>query len=141
MHRARVPEIWETDEDQLLTLNKLHEKYIQYARQQFIKTPPLVIKNQQTGWSVEITTRVFKEWRQKSRTRSRIIAIQLLDKMLETAVLIKTGGDSKKTRGIESVSEFENRCGIGGVPYKIRIVVKSQSGRRFMYYFGAVAIK
>ena len=107
----------------------------------FYQTPPLVIKNQQTGWGIEITTRVLKEWRQKSRTRSRIIAIQLLDKMLETAVLIKTGEDSKKTRGIESVSEFENRCGIGGVPYKIRIVVKSQSCRRFVYYFGAVAIK
>jgi hypothetical protein len=81
------------------------------------------------------------EWRQKSRTRPRIIAIRLLDEMLKTALLVKTEEDTKKTRCIESVSEFENRCEIEGKPYKIRLVVKKQPDRRFVYYFGAVSIK
>jgi hypothetical protein len=58
--------------------------------------------------------------------------------MIRTAKLIKTGGDSKGTRDIESVSEFENRCMIEGKSYKIRIIVKKQPDRYFAYYFGAV---
>jgi hypothetical protein len=141
MQEAEIPEIGEDEEDKLLTLNKLREKYIEYARSHFIKTPPLVIENRETGWKIEITTQVLKEWRQKSRTRARIIAIRLLDEMLETATLIKTAEDAKKTRGIENVSEFENLCKIEEKPYKIRIIVKKQPNRRFVYYYGAVGIE
>jgi hypothetical protein len=70
----------------------------------------LTIENIHTKWKIEISTQVFKEWRQKSRTRPRVMAIILFDEMLRTAVLIKTEKDNKKTRGIDSVSEFENWC-------------------------------
>ena len=89
-------------------------------------------------WKIEVTTRVIREWWRKSRTRPRIIAIQLLDVMIETAILIKTGEDTKHTPGIVSVSEFENWCMIEGNLYKIRIVVKKQPDRYFVYYFGAI---
>jgi hypothetical protein len=133
-----IPEIWEMDDDKLLSVNKLREKYIEYARTHFIKTPHLAIENFETKWKIQITTHVIKEWRQKSRTRPRIISIRLLDKMIRTAVLTKTESDYKKTRDIESVSEFENRCIIEGNLYKIRIIVKKQPDRYFAYYFGAV---
>ena len=58
--------------------------------------------------------------------------------MLKSAVLVKTNSDNKQTQDIESVSEFENRCMIEGKPYKIRIVVKKQPDRYFVYYYGAV---
>ena len=61
--------------------------------------------------------------------------------MIKTAVLIKTETDNRKTRGIESVSEFENQCKINGKPYKIRIIVKKQPSRYFAYYYGAVEQK
>ena len=93
--------------------------------------------NHNTQWKIEVTTRVIREWWRKSRTRPRIIAIQLLVIMIETAILIKTGKDTKQTPGIESVSEFENWCMEGNL-YKIRIVVKKQPDRYFVYYFGAV---
>ena len=134
----QVPEIWETEKDKLLSVNKLKEKNIEFARAHFIKTPHLVVENQETKLKIEITGQVIKEWRQKSRTRSRIMAIRLLDTMIKTAVLVKTGNDNKQTPDIESVSEFENRCMIEGKPYKIRIVVKKQPARYFAYYFGAV---
>ncbi|MDR0442128.1 MAG: hypothetical protein LBH44_01815 [Treponema sp.] len=133
-----IPEIWETEEDKLLSINKLKERYIEFVRSHFINSPHLVVVNQDTNWKIEITGRVIKEWRQKSRTRPRIIAIRLLDVMIQTAVLVKTEKDNKKTPDIESVSEFENRCMIEGEFYKIRIVVKKKAERYFAYYFGAV---
>jgi hypothetical protein len=141
LQEAQILEIWETEDDKLLSVNKLREKYIAYARSHFIKMPPLVIENQETKWKIEITTQVLKEWRQKSRTRKRIIAIQLLDTMLKTAILVKTGDDTRKTRNIVNVSEFENRCRIEGDMNKIRIIVKKQPNRHFMYYYGAVNIE
>jgi hypothetical protein len=136
-----IPEIWETEEDRLLSVNKLRERYIEYARSHFIKTPHLAVENEDTKWKIEITTQVIKEWRQKSRTRARIMAIRLLDDMIKTGVLIKTEADNKQTRDIESVSEFEKWCRIEGKLYKIRIVVKKQPERYFAYYFGAVEQK
>ena len=66
------------------------------------------------------------------------MAIRLLDVMIKTAVLVKTESDNKQTPDIESVSEFENWCMIEGKLYKIRIIVKKQPDRYFVYYFGAV---
>jgi len=109
-----------------------------YAKTHLIKNPHLVIENDSTEWKIEITTQVIKEWRQKSRTRPRFLAICLFNEMVRTAVLVKTEKDKKGTRGIESVSEFENWCKIDGKLYKIRIVVKKQPNRYFAYYYGAV---
>ena len=135
---AKTHEIWASDDDKLLSINKLREQYIRYALSHFIKTPHLIVENRNTKRNIEITTQVIKEWRQKSRTRPRIMAIRLLDVMIETAILVKEEKDNKKTRGIESVSEFENRCKIDGTLYKIRIIVKKQPNRYFAYYFGAI---
>jgi hypothetical protein len=103
-----IPEICASDEDKNLPFNKFREKYIEYVKSHFIKTPHLMIENENTKWKIEISTQVFKEWRQKSRTRPRFMAVKLFEEMLKTAVLVKTEKDNKNTRGIENVSEFEN---------------------------------
>jgi predicted transcriptional regulator YdeE len=138
--QEKIPEIWETEEDKQLSVNKLKETYVHYARSHFIKQPHLVVVNQSTKWEIQITGQVIKEWRQKSRTRPRIIAIQLLDQMIKTAKLVTTEKDRHNTPGIEAVCEFENRCLIEGDLYKVRIAVKQQTNRRFAYYFGVVKI-
>jgi len=137
---ANTLEIWETEEDKSLSIKELKEKYTKYARNYFIKNPSLIVTNRVTKWKIEITTRVVKEWWKKSRTRPRIISIQLLDRMIETADLVQTEKDRHNTPGIETVSEFENHCIINGDLYKIRIAVKQQVNRRFAYYYGAVKI-
>jgi hypothetical protein len=133
-----LPELRETEDDKQLSINRLKEKYVDYAHSHFIKTPHLVVINKCTQWKIQITGQVIKEWRQKSRTRPRIIAIQLLDQMMETAMLITTEKDRYNTPGIEAVSELENRCIIDGELFKIRIAVKHQIDRIFAYYFSAV---
>jgi hypothetical protein len=87
----------------------------------------------------ELSNRVIAEWRIKSRTRERIMSIQLLDAMIGGAKFLKTVEDSKKTNGIESVSYFENFCKINGKLFRISIAVKKQKSlnRRFAYYYSA----
>jgi len=142
-HKAHIPEIWETDEEKLLTLIVLKKKYIVFARSRFIRNPPKTILNRSTGWFIEISNRVINEWWGKSRTRERILSIQLIDIMIEGARFLKTVEDTKKTPGIENVSYFENLCKINGRLFKINITVKKMldKNRRFAYYYAATNLE
>jgi len=139
LHEAQISEIWETDEEKQLTIAVLKKKYLVFAKNQFVHIPPMVVLNKDTNWSIALSGRVISEWRIKSRTRERILSIQLLDAMIEGAKFIKTVEDAKNTDGIESVSYFENICKINGKPFKINITVKKQKilNRRFAYYYSA----
>ena len=133
------PEIWETEEEKRLSVVALKKKYIAFARSRFIHSPRMTVRNRDTQWLIELSNRVINEWWGKSRTRERVLAIQLLDVMIEGARFLKTVEDSKKTPGIESVSYFENACKINGRPFKINITVKKilDTDRRFVYYYSA----
>ena len=102
----------------------------------------MVVLNNEKGWPIELSRRVISEWRTKSRTRERILSIQLLVAMIEGARYIKTVEDTKHTPGIESVSYFENQCKINEKLFKINITIKTQKlhKRRFAYYFSATEI-
>jgi hypothetical protein len=139
LYEAKIPEIWETEEDKELTASDLKKKYLTIAQNKFIRNPPVVVLNKDKNWLIELSRRVISEWRIKSRTRERILSIQLLDTMIEGAQFLKTVEDTKRTSGIESVSYFVNQCWINGKLFKINITVKKQKfpHRRFAYYYSA----
>ncbi|MDR0876477.1 MAG: hypothetical protein LBN21_00375 [Treponema sp.] len=139
LQEPEIPEIYETEVEKGLSTGILKEKCIREARYRFLRIPPVIVVNQQTNWSIELSTRIINEWRSKSRTRERIIAIKLLDTMIKTAVLLKVTKDEKNTPGIGEVDHFENKCIINGKPYKINITIKKQAfvDRRFAYYYSA----
>jgi len=140
---AQIPEIWETEEDKKLSDGNLKHKYFIFARSRFVRNPSVVVINKDTSWLIELSRRVISEWRIKSRTRERILSIQLLDTMIEGAKFLKTVKDTKNTHGIDSVSYFENRCYINGNLFKINITVKKQKtlNRIFVYYYSATEIE
>ena len=130
---SQIPEIWETEEDKKLSDGNLKHKYFVLARSRFIHKPSAVVINKDTGWLIELSRRVISEWRIKSRTRERILSIQLLDTMIEGAKFLKTVKDTKNTYGIESMSYFENRCYINGNLFKTNITVKKQKSLNRMF--------
>jgi len=134
-----IHEIWETKEEKELSIGNLKCFHFLLAKNKFIKNPSLIVINKDTNWAIEISRRVISEWRSKSRTRERIISIQLLDIMIEGARYIKNIDDTKNKNGIESVSYLENQCYINGSLYKIHITVKKQKwlNRMFVYYYSA----
>ena len=139
---SQIPEIWETEEDKKLSDGNLKHKYFIFAKSQFVRNPSAVVINKDTNWLIELSRRVISEWRIKSRTRERILSIQLLDTMIEGAKFMETVKDTKNTHGIDSVSYFENRCYINGTLYKINITVKKQKtlNRIFAYYYSATEV-
>ena len=141
-NEAQALEIWETNEDKILSVGDLKHKHFILAQRRIIQNPPVVVINIDTNWSIELSRRVISEWRTKSRTRERIISIQLLEALIIGAKYIETIKDTKGTPGIDSVSYFENQCKINGKMYKISITIKTQkpNNRRFAYYFSATKI-
>ncbi|MDR2576140.1 MAG: hypothetical protein LBC52_06835 [Treponema sp.] len=139
LNEGQIPEIRETEEEKQLTVAVLKKKYIAFARSRFIHNPPMTVLNRDTNWLIELSNRVINEWWGKSRTRERILSIQLLDVMIEGAKFLKTVDDTKKTPGIENVSYFENLCKINGKLFRINITVKKMldKNRRFAYYYAA----
>ena len=139
LEETQIPEIWETYDDKKLPISDLKHKYFRIAKSKFIHHPPVVILNRDKKWPIEISRRVISEWRIKSRTRERILSIQLLDIMLEGAMFLKSTEDTKNTPGIKSVSYFENNCRINGKFFKINITIKNQESlnRKFAYYYTA----
>jgi hypothetical protein len=117
----------------------LKAKYIQFARNRFLKNPPVIVINKDKNWPIDLSSRVINEWRAKSRTRERILSIQVLDTMIEGAKFLRTVVDTKNTPGIANVSYFENHCKINGRLFYIGITVKKQESvdRRFAYYYSA----
>ena len=135
-------EIWETEEEKGLSAGDLKNKYYNLARERISQNPLIVVINKEKKWQIELSRRVIAEWRVKSRTRERILSIQLLEAMITEAKYIKTVDDLKNTSGIESVSYFENQCKINGKIFKINITIKTQTlnKRRFAYYYSAIEI-
>ena len=125
-----------------LAVRDLKHRYVNFAKDRFICTPPVLVLNKDTNWPIELSRRVVSEWRIKSRTRERVLSIQLLDVMIEGAKFLKTVEDTKNTHGIESVSYFESRCYLNGNLFKINITVKKQKSlnRIFAYYYSATEI-
>jgi hypothetical protein len=133
-----TPEIWESEEEKKLTAGDLRRKYIGIAYSRFVRQPPVIVINLDTNWHIELSSRVVKEWRAKSRTRERILSLQLLDTMIEGAKFLRTVKDSKGTCGIDDVSYFENACKINGTLFKIKITTKRTKERCFAYYYSAI---
>ena len=141
-NKTLIPEIWETEDEKKLSVGDLKNKYFILASERISQNPPVVVINNEKNWRIELSRRVIAEWRIKTRTRERILSIQLLDEMIKGAKYIETVKDKKNTPGIDSVSYFENQCKINGKIFKINITIKTQKlyNRRFAYYFSATEI-
>jgi hypothetical protein len=69
LNEAKIPEISETGEEKGFSNGDLQRKYISLAYNRFVCNPPVLAVNRETNWPIELSSRVVKEWRAKSRTR------------------------------------------------------------------------
>ena len=118
---AKVPEIWETEEDRLLTIGQLKYHYRKIARQKF---QGKVFTNKDTNRLIRVSGDGIMEWWRKSRRREHIIAVQLLDYFLENGIFIEENPDYLGRRKIISASQFESICKVNGQPFKVILTTR-----------------
>ena len=129
----KIPEIWETEEDKILSIGKLKYRYLQTAKQNF---QGKVFINKNTKNPIRVSKDGIMEWWRKSKRREHIISVQLLDFFLENAVFVEESPDYKNRPEIESASQFESVCKVNGIFFKVIITIRKgvDDIAKFRYY-------
>jgi hypothetical protein len=118
---TQVPEIWETEEENRLSIGPLKYRYLQIARKKF---QGKVFINKDTKKPVRVSKDGIMEWWRKSRRREHIISVQLLDFFLENGIFIGESPDYLGRKKILSASQFECACKINGKLYIAAITTR-----------------
>ena len=129
----KIPEIWETGEDKILSTGKLKYRYLQTAKQNF---QGKVFINKNTKNPIRVSKDGIMEWWRKSKRRVHIISVQLLDFFLENAVFVEESPDYKNRPEIESASQFESVCMVNDIFFKVIITIRKgvDDIAKFRYY-------
>ena len=131
---AKIPEIWETEEEKGLSTFDLKTKYKKYL-QAHLQGHQFFNKDSEI-W-ISVSSDCVNQWVKKSRTRERIILIQALDFLLENG---KYQGfpipDRKNRSEIENFKHFHQTVVINGQKYNVVLkVVKPVSNNHKLYYY------
>ena len=130
---ARIPEIWETEEEKSLSIGQLKFHYLQIVKQKF---QGKVYTNKHTKIPIRISKDGIMEWWRKSRKREHIISVQILDFFLENAVFIEENPDYLGRSKIVSACQFESKCKINGKAFRVVITTRKAiyDIDKFRYY-------
>jgi len=130
---AQIPEIWETDEDKLLTIGQLKYRYRQIAKHKF---QGKVFANKDKNIPIKVSADGIMEWWRKSRRREHIISVQALDYFLENGVFVEENPDYKNRPEIESASLFESECKVNEKLFKVVVTIRKgiDDIAKFRYY-------
>jgi len=129
----QIPEIWEKENEKILSVGQLKYNYLQFARQIF---QGKIFKNKNTQNLIRVSRDGIMEWWRKSRKREHIISVQLLDYFLENGLFVEENPDYKKRPEIESASIYESECKINGKLFKVIITIRKgiDNIAKFRYY-------
>jgi len=133
LKESKIPEIWETEEDKKLSTFDLKTKYKKYLQEHFQGKQYL---NKDTGILISVSSNGVRQWITKSRSRDKIIVIQVLDFLLENS---KHEGqpipDRKERAEIEHYKHFLHTVSINGKKYSavLKIVKPVNQSHKFYY--------
>ena len=130
---VEIPEIWETEEDKKLSSFDLKTKYKKYSQEHFQGCQYL---NKDTGLLISVSSDGVRQWVTKSRTREKIIVIQVLDFLLENS---KYKGlpiaDRKDRAEIEHYKHFYQPLLINGIKYNVLLKVVKPLNQPHKFYY------
>ena len=134
LDKAKILDIWETEEDRNLSTFDLKTKYKKYLQSNFQGHQYF---NKNAGFWISVSSDCVNQWAKKSRTRERIILIQVLDLLIMNGIY--EGGpipDRKKRSEIEYYKHFHHRVRINGKNYNvvIKVVKPVKKNHKFYYY-------
>jgi hypothetical protein len=134
LKEAQIPEIWETEEDKKLSTFDLKTKYKIYLQNHFQGKQYF---NKDMGVWISVSSDCVRQWVKKSRTREKIILIQVLDFLLENSQYEGPPIPDRKNRAeIEHYKHFHQSAFIHGNKYNVILkVVKPVNKRHKIYYY------
>ena len=133
LDEAQIPEIWETEDDKKLSTFDLKTKYKKYLQAHFQGNQYL---NIDTGIWIFVSSDSVGQWVKKSRSRDKIIVIQILDFLLENS---KNEGlpipDRKDRAEIEHYKHFLHPVFINGKKYNVILKIVKPLNQPHKFYY------
>ena len=133
LDEIKIPEIWETEEDKKLSAFDLKTKYKKYFQEHFQGNQYL---NKSTGILISVSSDSVRQWVTKSRSRDKIIVIQILDFLLENS---KSEGllipDRKERAEIEHFIHFMHIVSINGKKYNVVLKIVKPVNQSHKFYY------
>jgi hypothetical protein len=135
---SQIPEIEESEEDKKLSTFDLKTKYKIYLQTHFQGHRYC---NKDTGVWISVSSDCVRQWVKKSRTREKIILIQVLDFLLENSKYEGPPIPDRKNRAeIEHYKNFHQSVFINGKKYNVILkVVKPVNKNHKIYYYSLEA--
>ena len=132
--KSQIPEIWETEEDKKLSTFDLKTKYKIYLQTHFQGCQ--YFNKDMKVW-ICVSSDCVRQWVKKSRTRKKIILIQVLDFLLENSRYEGSPIPDRKNRAeIEHYKHFHQSVFINGLKCNIilKVVKPVNKNHKFYYY-------
>jgi len=133
VENKQIPEIWETEEDKKLSTFDLKTKYKVYFQTHFQGRQYL---NRDIGIHISVSSDGVRQWATKSRSREKIILIQVLDFLLVNG---KYEGqpipDRKERAEIEHFKHFHHAVIINGAKYNVILKVIKPVNQLHKFYY------
>jgi len=131
--KEKIPEIEETEEDKKLSTFDLKTKYKKILQDNFQGNQYL---NKETGFFISVSSDGVRQWVKKSRSRDKIIAIQILDFMLENSKYDRLLIPDRKSRAeIENYKHFHQPVFINGKKYNVILKVVKPFNQPHKFYY------
>ena len=130
----QAPEIWETEEDKKLSTFDLKTKYKIYLQSHFQGKQYF---NEDIRVLISVSSDCVRQWVKKSRTREKIILIQVLDLLLENSIYEGPPIPDRKNRAeIEHYKHFHQSVYINGLKNNVilKIIKPVNQPHKFYYY-------
>lgn len=94
--------------------------------------------NGHTGWQIGIPAKGIKETLQSVKTDTEVVALEHIDKLIESAVYERTGPDAKSDKNVKAIHYFYAPLQVGDQVHAVRIMVRETNmGQKF--YDGMVS--
>ena len=133
LNATRIPEIWETEDDKKLSTFDLKTKYKKFFQAHLQGHRYL---NKDTGILIFVSSDGVRQWVTKSRSREKIIAIQVLDFLLENSTYEGLPVPDRKERAeIECYKHFHHAVLINGKKYDVVLKVVKPVNQNHKFYY------
>ena len=128
-----IPAIWETGEDKKLSTFDLKTKYRKYMQVHFQSSQYL---NKDTGLLISVSSDGVRQWVKKSRSREKIVVIQILDFLIENSKYKGPPIPDRKDRAeIEHYKHFHQPVLINGKKYNAILKVVKPINQNYKFYY------
>jgi hypothetical protein len=131
LHEAKIPEIWETEEEKRKSFKDLREFYIKFARSHFQGSK---YHNKAMADDIIVSRDGIDKLEGMLSFREQCIVIQLLDKILINSVVEKHEPDKKNRWNVEGFIYLMCQCRINDKPYKIYTTIKKTVNNPLKFY-------